>query len=262
MDFWIFQGVFGVFSGCFQVFSGSFRIFQGVFRAFLPMMPFPGVPFGPFQSTKTNFLGPEGDCRVGWGSSMRRGGGQKGRAHRRKLVFLGFGREEPGSYSCALWKTREPWSSFPCFFGFPCLFCCKEFPCFFGRLPFLPMDFRGSAQRKVLAFWVVFSKGKEDQGNEPSTQEKLARKKWTPIMFWGFLQWGLLATLASLTSRIQESPRQTKPKKGRQNEKFRISRPFLCEFWCVFSLGKTSTIHTKSSWISPIFVWILGLFLH
>ena len=34
-----------VFSGCLQ---GIFREFQGVFRVFIPM-PFPGMPFGPFQ---------------------------------------------------------------------------------------------------------------------------------------------------------------------------------------------------------------------
>ena len=33
---------------------------------------------------------------MGWGSSTRRGGGQKLRALPRKFVFLGFHREEPG----------------------------------------------------------------------------------------------------------------------------------------------------------------------
>ena len=50
-----------------------------------------------------------------------------------------------------------PLSSFPCFFGFPCFFPCKDFLCFFEHFPFFPRDFRGSAQRKnPLVFWVVF----------------------------------------------------------------------------------------------------------
>ena len=33
------------------------------------------------------------------------------------------------------------WSSFPCFFGFPCFFHCKEFPCFFERFSLLSQGF-------------------------------------------------------------------------------------------------------------------------
>ena len=40
-----FQGVFRVFQGIFRELSGYF---QGVFRVLFPM-PFPGMPFGPFQ---------------------------------------------------------------------------------------------------------------------------------------------------------------------------------------------------------------------
>ena len=40
---------FQIFQGIFRVLSGSFRIFQGIFRVFFPM-PFPGMPFGPFQN--------------------------------------------------------------------------------------------------------------------------------------------------------------------------------------------------------------------
>ena len=48
MNFRIFKGVFGVCSGYFQVFSGSFRVS-------FPM-PFPGMPFGPFQlSEETDY---------------------------------------------------------------------------------------------------------------------------------------------------------------------------------------------------------------
>ena len=39
-----------------------------------------------------------------------------------------------------------------------------------------------------------------------------------------------------MASFFQESPRQTKPKKG-PKRKVHEFRPFLCEFWC-FSLGK------------------------
>ena len=46
MNFRIFQGVFRVFSGCFQ---GVFRVFQCVFQGVFFPMPFPGLPFGPFQ---------------------------------------------------------------------------------------------------------------------------------------------------------------------------------------------------------------------
>ena len=42
-----------MFSGCFQGVFGEFRVFsvcfQGVFRVFFPM-PFPDMPFGPFQA--------------------------------------------------------------------------------------------------------------------------------------------------------------------------------------------------------------------
>ena len=59
----------------------------------------------------------------------------------------------------------------------------------------------------------------------------------------------------------QESPRQTKPKKG-PKQKVHEFRHF-CEFWC-FSLGKTSTIHiellfqnapVKCSWTDLSLVW-------
>ena len=42
---------------------------------------------------------------------------------------------------------------------------------------------------------------------------------------------------------FQESPRQTKPKKGPKRKVHEL-RPFLCEFWC-FSLGKTTAIHIE-----------------
>ena len=63
---------------------------------------------------------------------------------------------------------------------------------------------------------------------------------------------------------LQESPRQTKPKKG-PKRKVHEFRPFL---WIlVFFLGKTSTIHiellfrnapVKSSWTDLSLVWLLG----
>ena len=46
-------------------------------------------------------------------------------------------------------------------------------------------------------------------------------------------------------SRSQESPRQTKPKKV-SKRKIHEFRPFVCEFWCFFFLGKTSTIHISN----------------
>ena len=50
-----------------------------------------------------------GDRPVGWGSSTRRGGGQKLRAHPRKFVFLGFRREESGMSQEFCRDVPDPW---------------------------------------------------------------------------------------------------------------------------------------------------------
>ena len=51
----------------------------------------PYLNSGKKEEHKDQFFGP-GDCRVGWGSSMRRGGGRKVNSLNRKFVFqLGFG---------------------------------------------------------------------------------------------------------------------------------------------------------------------------
>ena len=50
-----------------------------------------------------------GDRPVGWGSSTRRGGGQKLRARPRKFVFLGFRREESGMSQEFCRDVPDPW---------------------------------------------------------------------------------------------------------------------------------------------------------
>ena len=45
---------------------------------------------------------------MGWGSSTRRGGGQKVRARPRKFVFLGFRREESGMCREFAGMSRTP----------------------------------------------------------------------------------------------------------------------------------------------------------
>ena len=50
-----------------------------------------------------------GDRPVGWGSSTRRGGGQKLRARPRKFVFLGFRREESGMSREFCRDVPDPW---------------------------------------------------------------------------------------------------------------------------------------------------------
>ena len=56
----LISGFFRVFSGYFQgvfrEFQGISGNFQGVFRVFFPM-PFPGLPFGPFQASELRRLG-------------------------------------------------------------------------------------------------------------------------------------------------------------------------------------------------------------
>ena len=66
-----FQGFFQGFSGYFQ---GIFRCFQRVFRVFF-LMPFPGMPFGPFQKS-------EGYLNRSFRESKRgdKGGGEEGRS--------------------------------------------------------------------------------------------------------------------------------------------------------------------------------------
>ena len=46
---------------------------------------------------------------MGWGSSSRRGGGQKLRALPRKFVFLGFRREESGMSREFCRDVPDPW---------------------------------------------------------------------------------------------------------------------------------------------------------
>ena len=60
------------------------------------------------RSTKTNFLGP-GDCRVGLGSSTRRGRGRKVRALPWKFVSLWFRGREPGMSREFYRDVPDPW---------------------------------------------------------------------------------------------------------------------------------------------------------
>ena len=65
-----------------------------------------------------------------------------------------------------------PWSSFPCFFGFPCFFLLHGIPCFlWAFFPSFPGISGVQRREQILVFLVVFlafskkRQGKEDQGN-------------------------------------------------------------------------------------------------
>ena len=135
----------------------------------------PPIPTGG-KSCKVEVAQGPGKSHSPWRFTL---GSGKEKEHKLKLLgpdMLRWGGDLPRQVG---WGQKL-WYANPCFFRFPCFFCFAIFLAFLCVFPFFSRDFKGSAERKVLA---VFG---------GSSLFKQKSRDWT---VWGLSSCPLLITI-------------------------------------------------------------------